>query len=60
MIIIIIIIIIMETSFVFLNVQFVNLAMYRQFTNAAWDWIIKNNNYNKKQTNKQQTQNKPK
>ena len=31
----------METLFVFLNVQFVNLATYRQFTNAAWDWIIK-------------------
>ena len=41
----------METLFVFLNVQYVNLAMYRQFTNAAWDWIIKNNN-NKKQTTK--------
>ena len=26
----------------------VNLATYRQFTNAAWDWIIK-----KKKTNKQ-------
>ena len=29
--------IIMETAIVFLNV---NLATYRQFTNAAWDWII--------------------
>ena len=27
----------METLFLFLNV---NLATYRQFTNAAWDWII--------------------
>ena len=26
----------METLLVF-----VNLATYRQFTNAAWDWIIK-------------------
>ena len=25
----------------------VNLATYRQFTNAAWDWIIKNKNKNK-------------
>ena len=25
----------METKFVFLNEQFVNLATYRQFTNAA-------------------------
>ena len=33
----------------------VNLATYRQFTNAAWDWIIKEN-----QTNKQQKQNKTK
>ena len=33
----------------------VNLATYRQFTNAAWDWIIKKN-----QTNKQQKQNKTK
>ena len=24
----------------------VNLATYRQFTNAAWDWIIKKNNNN--------------
>ena len=24
----------------------VNLATYRQFTNAAWDWIIKKNNDN--------------
>ena len=29
----------------------VNLATYRQFTNAAWDWIIKKK---KKQTNKKQ------
>ena len=33
----------------------VNLATYRQFTNATWDWIIK-----KKPTNKQQKQNKTK
>ena len=33
----------------------VNLATYRQFTNAAWDWIIK-----KKQTNKQKPKKKKK
>ena len=32
----------------------VNLATYRQFTNAAWDWIIKK----KKKQNKQQNKNK--
>ena len=30
----------MGTLFVFLNEQLKNLAKYRQFTNAAWDWII--------------------
>ena len=30
----------MGTLFVFLNEQLKNLATYRQFTNAAWDWII--------------------
>ena len=34
----------------------VNLATYRQFTNAAWDWIIKN----KKNKNKNKTKKKPK
>ena len=34
----------------------VNLATYRQFTNAAWDWIIKN----KKNKNKKQNKNKNK
>ena len=33
----------------------VNLATYRQFTNAAWDWIIKkikeNNNNNNNNNN---------
>ena len=40
----------------------VNLATYRQFTNAAWDWIIKNKkNKNKKQNkNKNKTKKKPK
>ena len=33
----------------------VNLATYRQFTNAAWDWIIK-----KKNKNKNKTKEKPK
>ena len=28
----------------------VNLATYREFTNAAWDWIIKNKNKNKNKT----------
>ena len=27
----------------------VNLATYRQFTNAAWDWIFKNKKKQKKQ-----------
>ena len=30
----------METLFVF-ECTIVNLATYRQFTNAAWDWIKK-------------------
>ena len=42
-IIVIIIKIVMETLFEFLNVQLVNLAIYRQFTNAALD---NNNNIN--------------
>ena len=44
----------METLFVFLRCTIVNLAMHRQFTNVAWDWIIKNKKTNKqnKQTNK--------
>ena len=35
----------------------VNLATYRQFTNAAWDWIIKKK---KKQKTKKQNKNKNK
>ena len=36
----------------------VNLATYRQFTNAAWDWIIKKKNKNKtKQKPKKKNQN---
>ena len=31
----------METLFVFFKGTIVNLATYRQFTNATWDWIIK-------------------
>ena len=46
-------IMIMGTLFVFLN-----LATYRQFTNAAWDWIITKIK-NKKQKQKQK-QNKTK
>ena len=39
----------------------VNLATYRQFTNAAWDWIIKNKTKNKTKTkNKKQKQNQTK
>ena len=34
----------------------VNLATYRQFTNAAWDWIIYKK---KKQTKKQKQKQKP-
>ena len=30
----------METLFEFFKGTIVNLATYRQFTNAAWDWII--------------------
>ena len=37
----------------------VNLATYRQFTNAAWDWIIKKKNKNKtKQKPKKKNQNR--
>ena len=42
----------------------VNLATYRQFTNAAWDWIIKKKkqtkNKNKKNKSKNKTKNKNK
>ena len=31
----------METLFEFFKGTIVNLATYRQFTNATWDWIIK-------------------
>ena len=34
----------METLFVFFEGTIVNLATYRQFTNATWDWIIKKKN----------------
>ena len=37
----------------------VNLATYRQFTNAAWDWIIKKKN-NKNKNKQKQTQTKTK
>ena len=39
----------METAIVFLNV---NLATYRQFTNAAWDWIIQKKKKERKQERK--------
>ena len=38
----------------------VNLATYRQFTNAAWDWIIKNKKNKKSKTQQKQKQNKKK
>ena len=44
----------METLFEFFKGTIVNLATYRQFTNATWDWIIK-----KKKT-KNKTKQKPK
>ena len=31
----------METLFVFFECTIVNLTTCRQFTNAAWDWMIK-------------------
>ena len=31
----------------------VNLAMYRQFANAAWDWIIQTKDKTKKEETKQ-------
>ena len=37
----------------------VNLATYRQFTNAAWDWIIKKKKKNESK-NKNKTKQKPK
>ena len=43
----------MDTLFEFFEGTIVNLATYRQFTNAAWDWIIKKKN--KKQKQKQKT-----
>ena len=41
----------------------VNLATYRQFTNAAWDWIVKKKKKTRKQKQKQKqnkTKQKPK
>ena len=40
----------------------VNLATYRQFTNAAWDWIIKKKKkqQQKQNENKNKTKQKPK
>ena len=34
-----------------------NIATYRQFTNAAWDWIIKNKNKNKNKKKKSKKKN---
>ena len=36
----------------------VNLATYRQFTNAAWDWIIKKKTKTKTKQNKSQKKEK--
>ena len=38
----------------------VTLATYRQFTNAAWDWIIKKTNKKQTKTKTKQKQNKTK
>ena len=38
----------------------VNLATYRQFTNAAWDWIIKKKKETKNKTKTKTKQNKTK
>ena len=54
------IIIIMETFCVF-ECTIVNLATYRRFTNAAWDWIIQKSKQNKtkaKKTKQNKTKNK--
>ena len=48
----------METLFVF-ECTIVNLATCRQFTYAAWDWIIKKKKKNnKKNSNKKNNNNK--
>ena len=41
----------MKTLFEFFKGTIVNLATYRQFTNAAWDWIIKKKTNTKTKTN---------
>ena len=38
----------------------VNLATYRQFTNAAWDWIIKKKKETKKKQKRKQNKTKAK
>ena len=40
----------METLFEFFKGTIVNLATYRQFTNATWDWIIKKKTNTKTKT----------
>ena len=40
----------METLFEFFEGTIVNLATYRQFTNAAWDYIIKKKTNTKTKT----------
>ena len=46
----------METLFVFFECTILNLATYRQFTSAAWDWIIIKKKNKKTKQNKQQQQ----
>ena len=41
----------METLFEFFKGTIANLATYRQFTNATWDWIIKKKTNTKTKTN---------
>ena len=45
----------METLFVFFEGTIVNLATYRQFTNATWDWIIKKKQKTKNKTKQKQS-----
>ena len=46
----------MDTLFVFFEGTIVNLATYRQFTNAAWDSIIKKKKKYKNKNRIQQQQ----
>ena len=48
----------METLFEFFKGTIVNLATYRQFTNATWDWIIIKKTNTKAKTNNNNNNNK--